>query len=278
MAFHTAQTFTFGEQPSASKWQYIWDNDYALQDWSAFTNATFPIALMADGTLTAAKLATNAATQNDGWISTALTLTYASASTVTIAGDQTAIFTTGTRVKFTQTTVKYYVVVSSSYSAPNTTVTFAVNTDYTVANAAISAVSYSYCANPQGYPAYFNFTPSWTNLTPGSGTNTGKYMIIGNYIFITTHFAYGSGSAVGSTPTLTLPVTIGTYPTNGYIGSIICKDDNTGNLYPGYMTKEGYCLVYNAAGTYLVHVAATASVPFTWTTSDLLTTDISYRF
>lgn len=32
MSFHAGQTFTYGEQPSATKWQYIWDNDYALAD------------------------------------------------------------------------------------------------------------------------------------------------------------------------------------------------------------------------------------------------------
>lgn len=192
MSFHTAQTFTFGEQPSASKWQYIWDNDYALQDWSAFTNATFPIALMADASITAAKLATNAATQNDGWISTALTLTYASASTVTVAGDQTTIFTKGTRVKFTQTTVKYYTVVSSSYSSPNTTITFAVNTDYTVANAAISAISYSYCANPQGYPILFTTSA------------TEKIFIMGNKMTkIGTGTIVANGSASGAATTVT---------------------------------------------------------------------------
>jgi hypothetical protein len=33
MTFHTGQTFTFGEQPSATKWGYLWENDeyhYAL--------------------------------------------------------------------------------------------------------------------------------------------------------------------------------------------------------------------------------------------------------
>ena len=56
MSFHPGQTFTFGETPSATKWNYLWENDYALQDWSAFTNDTFPIALIQDGDITAAKL------------------------------------------------------------------------------------------------------------------------------------------------------------------------------------------------------------------------------
>lgn len=32
MSFHAGQTFTFGETPSATKWNYLWENDYALAD------------------------------------------------------------------------------------------------------------------------------------------------------------------------------------------------------------------------------------------------------
>lgn len=39
MSFHAAQTFTFGEQPSATKWGYIWENDYALADGSGISSA-----------------------------------------------------------------------------------------------------------------------------------------------------------------------------------------------------------------------------------------------
>lgn len=46
MAFTAGQSFSFGEQPSTTKWNYLWGNDYALQDWSAYTDGTFPVALM----------------------------------------------------------------------------------------------------------------------------------------------------------------------------------------------------------------------------------------
>jgi hypothetical protein len=83
---------------------------------------------------------------------------FASASTFTIAGvDRTATFTPGTRLKFTNSTVKFAVVVSSAF-AVDTTVTIAVNTDYVIANAAISSPFFSYQGNPQGYPGWFNFT------------------------------------------------------------------------------------------------------------------------
>lgn len=90
-----------------------------------------------------------------GWTLDTDTWVYASASTFTIAGkDVTAKFTKGTKLKFTQTTVKYAVVVASSFST-DTTVTILVNTDHTIANAAISANYYSYQACPQGYPEWF---------------------------------------------------------------------------------------------------------------------------
>lgn len=54
MSFHAAQTFTFGEQPSATKWQYIWDNDYALADGSGISS----------GAITAAKIAANVIDQS----------------------------------------------------------------------------------------------------------------------------------------------------------------------------------------------------------------------
>lgn len=38
MTFHTGQTFTYGEQPSAAKWQYVWDNDDALASGSAIAS------------------------------------------------------------------------------------------------------------------------------------------------------------------------------------------------------------------------------------------------
>lgn len=113
------------------------------------------------------------AASTDGWTDhSAYTWTYASASTFTIAGvDLTTTFTKGTRLKFTQTTVKYAVVVSSTFST-NTTVTIAVNTDYTIANAAITSPYYSYAASPAGYPTYFNNT----GITAvGSGGSIGTY-------------------------------------------------------------------------------------------------------
>jgi len=52
MSFHAGQTFTFGEQPSATKWQYLWDNDYALADGTGISNDAIINRHLADDSVT----------------------------------------------------------------------------------------------------------------------------------------------------------------------------------------------------------------------------------
>lgn len=156
--------------------------------------------------------ATAAGAATDGWTSSSDTWVYASASTFTIAGvDRTSIYTKGTRLKFTNSTLKYAVVVASAFST-DTTVTIAVNTDYVIANAAISSPSYSYQLSPQGYPTTFAFSPTINGATGTIGTFatsglTAYYSITGNlcnYFFEATVSNVGSWT---STIRVTTPVT-----------------------------------------------------------------------
>lgn len=141
---------------------------------------------------------------NDGWVDdTAATWTYASPSTFTVSGDQTAKFKKATLLKLTQTTVKYFVVESSSYSAPNTTVTIAVNLDYVLANAAISANYYSYDANPQGWPGWFHYTSTLTGWA-STPSVTAKFAVCGMVCYV--RIGVGSGGYSGTTVTFTLPI------------------------------------------------------------------------
>jgi hypothetical protein len=150
----------------------------------------------------------------DGWTTSTDTWVYASASTFTISGvDRTAIYTKGTKIKWTQTTVKYGVVVSSSFST-DTTVTIAVNTDYTIANAAISLNYYSYQDMPADYPARFNFTPTFSSgggaFTNAPTVNEANFTVVAgkwvHYFVKLTYHATSGGS--GSTLVQSLPFTI----------------------------------------------------------------------
>ena len=119
---------------------------------------------------------TNAAA--DGWIAATGTWTYASASTITVPSGAGNLYKIGDKIKWTQTTVKYGVITAVA----DTLLTIAVNNDYTVANAAISANYYSHQENPLGYPASFAFTCSTTANGGGSftpGLRIQKFWTIG---------------------------------------------------------------------------------------------------
>lgn len=226
------------------------------------------------------------AVSTDGWTSSSDTWTYASASSFTIAGvDRTTVYTKGTKLKFTQTTAKYAVVVSSSFST-DTTVTIAVNTDYTIANAAITSPFYSYQEKPQGYPARFNFTPAWTNLTVGSGSIPyAFYSVRGDRVFVQVKFIFGSGSSIGGAIYLTAPVAFttitGIADQDAMLSQCLMLDSGTA-LYVGgtqYDITNGKieARVYQADTVYAKYTPTSSTVPMTWTTNDALTIVTSYQ-
>lgn len=157
------------------------------------------------------------------WTLSADTWTYASASTFTIAGvDRTTTYRKGTRLKFSQTSEKYAVVVGSSFST-NTTVTIAVNSDYVIANAAITSPYYSYTLMPAGYPAYFSITPSTSNIT-GFSSVAGyvyRYSMVGSAIHI--YFQIG-GTSNSASFSIALPATVS--PAAALINTPIAVQDN----------------------------------------------------
>lgn len=154
-------------------------------------NASLPVWAAASG-------------NTDGWTSDPNTWVYVSALTFKISGvDVTAIFTKGTKIKFTQTTVKYAYVVSSTFST-DTTVTIALNDDYTLANAAISAPAYSYQSNPQAFPLWFNFTFAYGGFSANPTPTVLRYSVEGRNCHAKLT-ASGNGTSNATTLTTTVP-------------------------------------------------------------------------
>ena len=144
-----------------------------------------------------------ASVPTDGWTDdSSNTWTYTSATTFTVTGDQTAKFSKGTRLKLTNSALKYFVVAGSSFGAGTTTVTVTGGDDYSLANAAISANYYSYAANPQGYPDWFNYTPSLVGWA-ATPTVTMKFAITGRQCHVT---GAVTGTSNSTTTTFTLPL------------------------------------------------------------------------
>jgi len=142
--------------------------------------------------------ATPATVSVDGWTSVSDSWSYASASTITVPSGAASLYKKGDKIKFTQTSVKYFVIVAVA----DTLLTVAVNTDYTVANAAISAISYSHQSNPIGFPSLFTFAPAATGYTGGVTYNQAQYRVDGQTV---TMYLDIQGTSNATTLTITNP-------------------------------------------------------------------------
>lgn len=117
--------------------------------------------------------------------------------------------------------------------------------------------------------AWSSFTPTWTNLTVGNGTSTGKYKKIGKIVWFKIDLVWGSTTSISSSVSASFPVTAqtgGSY-TVAHGESI---DASTGDSFSlmGRLASGSAFAVLTDNGT--KNVAVTATVPFTWTTSDEL--------
>lgn len=147
----------------------------------------------------------------DGWVTDTNTPTYVSATSFTAgAVDLTSVYSPGTRIKLTQTTVKYFVVTSSSFGAGTTTVNITGGTDYTLANAAIASPFYSYVLNPQGFPTWFNYNANATGFS-ATTSNVGRFTMQGRMCIVQIQV---TGTSNAATFTCDLPVAPKT--TGGY--------------------------------------------------------------
>jgi len=180
-----------------------------------------------------------ATTLIDGWTPADATWTYASASTITVPSGAASIYQKGDRIKWTQTTVKYGVIVAVA----DTLLTIAVNTDYTVANAAISANYFSHQANPLGYPTWFSFTPTETSGSGLSGgTRVGKFKIDGSsataIVLVVGRTQTGTTGTIGYTLPFTSIAGAGTWSScRLYVGAtggirLATVDSSSAVLYP----------------------------------------------
>lgn len=129
------------------------------------------------------------------------------------------------------------------------------------------------------HAAWTSFTPSWTNLTAGNGTNTGAYVKYGTTVFFRTKFTFGSTSSMGSNPSFAYPVT-----KNAAYGSNldpigVATGRISGNYYDlGLTDRTGISPVARAtAGAYASFNDVTATAPATWANGDLLITQGFYQ-
>jgi hypothetical protein len=120
--------------------------------------------------------------------------------------------------------------------------------------------------------AYTAFTPTFANLTQGSGTLVARERKIGRMVFFYVGFTFGSGSAMGaSILTLTLPYAAANIHSGVFSGYI--EDTGTTEFVMAPLMRVSSTTVLtlgviNAAGTYGALGGVSTNVPMTWTTGD----------
>jgi hypothetical protein len=127
------------------------------------------------------------------------------------------------------------------------------------------------------YP-WTSYTPTFTNWTVGNGTVVARYQQIGKTINLFFTFTFGTTSAfTGSPPNFTLPFTgareLGrVVNTNLRDAGVI---DQPGLSYAN--TASVFIGIQNVSGTYPFANDVSATVPFTWTTNDVIICSLTYE-
>lgn len=129
--------------------------------------------------------------------------------------------------------------------------------------------------------AWTSYTPTWTNLTVGNGTSDFKYKQIGKTVHVIGRFQFGSTSSMGTDPQMSLPVTSVSYHSTVPLGTGTLQDSGT-NTFGGYIRPNNTTSVIftylSVSGSYIAASSTpTSTLPFTWTTGDALTVNITYE-
>lgn len=128
--------------------------------------------------------------------------------------------------------------------------------------------------------AYTSYTPTWTNLSVGAGTNTGHYVQIGEFVHWTAEAVLGSGFSVTGIVNIDFPVPAADYYQAATGGQVWLEDAN-GTDYYGALSRlnstTSRVAVYNAASTYLTFTFMNTTVPFSWASGDRCVINGVYR-
>lgn len=163
----------------------------------------------------------------------------------TVAGDYSAVFTKQTRVKWTQTTVKYGTVLYSSHSGGTTTVSIALNSDFTITNAAISSNYYSYLDSPRDWPEWFNFVPGQIGFSAKPTNTVYRYSPHGKKMSLQLRQT-SAGTSNATNFVMGLPVMAATVTNMAWMSSSCIVDDNSvGATTPGLITVASAGTVLN---------------------------------
>lgn len=124
-----------------------------------------------------------------------------------------------------------------------------------------------YLANTLG--SWATYTPTTTGITVGNGAVSGAYTRIGKTVIFAATFTLGSTSGVTGTISFTLPFTAANAAWPG-IGQLIDTGSDYYAVIVNPTTTVGQLFAMSTAGAYASIAVPSATVPFTWTTGDVI--------
>ncbi len=120
------------------------------------------------------------------------------------------------------------------------------------------------------------WSPTYGNMTIGNGTVVSRFVEVGNLVVAEFDFLLGSTSSVGTSPTVSSPVTATTSYGNGnhIVATASLLEDGV-IRYMGQVrmtnTTTFFIFAQDASATHLKSAGITATVPFIWGTNDRIT-------
>jgi hypothetical protein len=127
--------------------------------------------------------------------------------------------------------------------------------------------------------AWIAYTPTLTNITLGSGgTSAFFYQRVGKAVNVRGRITLGTSGALTGVATFTLPVNSILSDQFWDFGAIL--NDSGTTFYPGVVrvgTSTATVLATNAAATYTTAVNTSATIPFTWASTDVINVGFTYE-
>ena len=165
-------------------------------------------------------------TLQNGWINAAgTTWTRTGDHTFTMSGDVTAAYRKGTKVRYKDGgAYEYGVVASSSHSAGTTTITLITNTDYAMAAATITDNYISYIENPEGWPDWFNYTPTLTGFSADPTSSVYRWRAQNKSVKVAVRQG-ADGTSNATSFTITIPVAAATITNMAWDGTAGGRDN-----------------------------------------------------
>lgn len=126
--------------------------------------------------------------------------------------------------------------------------------------------------------SWTSYTPTWTNLTVGNGTQTSAYVNYGKLYVVRIGFEFGSTSSISASPDFTLPNNVSVnsaYPAAYPFGMGNMRDVSASGGYLASIIRGGSAdkmsfRTQTAGGTYVTNGNLDSTTPFTWASGDLL--------